>query len=211
MLFCQPWCRPATTCCVHRQALPVGGAVLLQYSSCLVSREAAYLHQLSGKHFSHRLTLQRKRRKKKKTIRRVCHHFLFIIRREFTETWVTARVATNAPCSWQLRGWTQQKKWGNRRGSPSPPHRAPHPPPALWSDRPAWRSEDFKMNRKSSKVSWASNTPSDINDTRGQVSTPLLIQSTPLLKEIIFSIKQTLGRKVYVFCQESSSALTQRH
>ena len=43
-------------CCVC--ALPVGGAVSLQYGCCLVSRQTADLHQLSGEHFSHRLTLE---------------------------------------------------------------------------------------------------------------------------------------------------------
>lgn len=35
--------------------------VVLQYSSRLVSRQTADLHQLSGKHFSDRLTLERRR------------------------------------------------------------------------------------------------------------------------------------------------------
>ncbi len=43
--------------------LPVWSAVVLQYSSCLVSRQTANLHQLSGKHFSHCLTLEGKRGK----------------------------------------------------------------------------------------------------------------------------------------------------
>lgn len=41
--------------------LPVWRAVVFQYSSCFVSRQSADLHQLSGKHFSHRLTLQGKK------------------------------------------------------------------------------------------------------------------------------------------------------
>lgn len=48
-------------CSILYYEVPVGRAVVLQYSSCFVSRQSADLHQLSGKHFSHRLTLQGKK------------------------------------------------------------------------------------------------------------------------------------------------------
>ena len=43
---------------------PVWRAVLLQYSSGLVSRQTANLHQLSGEHFSDSLTLKKHRKQR---------------------------------------------------------------------------------------------------------------------------------------------------
>lgn len=52
-------CVNPTSKSLETEALPLRSVVVFQYGSRFVSRQTADLHQLSGKHFLHGLTLEK--------------------------------------------------------------------------------------------------------------------------------------------------------